>query len=496
MTSTPAPAPVQGALPARPLPPFADQLFGTLWPETGLVARPRLVGAALGVGLLAAVVLPFRDLGVGTFVVLLALTVTVAAADPRLRTPYHLVSATLCTLLGAMTFVRAAEWVVVLCLLAAAAVGVAALVGVRSFEGILAAGFALPLAPVRGMRWFGRSVAPAKASTSVWLPALRTAVVSAVLVLVFAALFGSADAVFARWVGTLVPDLSLDTLFVRGFVTVLVGGLTLAGVYVGLNPPQVERLALPAGSAVRRTFEWAVPVLLVVAVFAVFVAAQATVMFGGHAYLHRTTGLTYAAYVHQGFGQLTVVTLLTLVVVGAAVRKAPRATSRERLLTRAALGVLCLLTLVVVASALYRMHVYEEAYGYTRLRVLVRAFEGWLGLVVVMVLAAVVLLRGTWVPRAALLSGAAVLLVLALSNPDAGIARHNLDRPAGSGRLDTTYLEGLSADAAPVLAKAHLGTSCYAGAAPDATATSDPDATDDWLEWNLGRHRAPTLPCR
>ena len=54
------------------------------------------------------------------------------------------------------------------------------------------------------------------------------------------------------------------------------------------------------------------PVLLVDAVFLVFLAAQATANFGGHEYLERITGLTYAEYVHQGFGQLTVATALTL----------------------------------------------------------------------------------------------------------------------------------------------------------------------------------------
>ena len=147
-------------------------------------------------------------------------------------------------------------------------------------------------------------------------------------------------------------------------------------------------------------------------------------------------GLTYAEYVHQGFGQLTVATLLTLAVVAVAARKAPRSSGRERLLLRAVLGALCLLTLVVVASALYRMHVYEEAYGFTRLRLLVSVFEGWLGLVVLMVLGAGVRLRGSWVPRTVLLSGAASLLALAALSPDAYIARHNVDRFAETGKID------------------------------------------------------------
>ena len=117
------------------------------------------------------------------------------------------------------------------------------------------------------------------------------------------------------------------------------------------------------------------PVGIVIAVFVAFGVAQASAMWGGHAYLRRTTGLSYADYVHQGFGQLTVATVLTLATIALAVRKAPQRTGRDRLLLRIALGLLCLLTLGVVASALFRMAVYQQAFGYTVLRVLVDAFE-------------------------------------------------------------------------------------------------------------------------
>ena len=45
------------------------------------------------------------------------------------------------------------------------------------------------------------------------------------------------------------------------------------------------------------------------------------------------------------------------------------------------------MTIVVVVSALHRMALYEEAYGFTRLRLLVSVFEGWLGSVVLLVMA-------------------------------------------------------------------------------------------------------------
>jgi hypothetical protein len=206
-------------------------------------------------------------------------------------------------------------------------------------------------------------------------------------------------------------------------------------------------------------------------------------MFGGHDYLRRTTGLTYAEYVHQGFGQLTVATVLTLAVMAVARRKAALSTPRDRAMLRAMLGALCLLTLVVVASALYRMHVYEEAYGFTRLRVLVSVFEAWLGIVIVLVMASGIRLRGAWVPVASLVTGAVLLLGLAMTNPDAYIAERNIERFEQTGRIDWYYLSGLSADAVPVLADLPAE---YRGCVLEDGQPSD----DDWLEWNLGRIRA------
>lgn len=482
--STPAiPQPGPKTLPATP---SLDDLFGGFWPEHALPATPRHVVAAGLVGLLAAVVLPFRDLGIGTFLVLMAVAGVVASAWPRLRTRYHLAVGALCTLLVATVFVRDAQWVVALCLTAAFAVAVVTLTEGRTMPGLVTAGVAIPLAALRGLPWLGRSMTVSRMSGS-WVSVLRTVVLSGLLVLVFGLLFSSADALFASWAGAVVPDVSIPILVLRGILTVAVAGGTLTGVYVALNPPRVERLALPDAKPVARPFEWLVPVGLVAVVFAVFVAAQLTVMFGGHGYLRRTTGVTYAAYVHQGFGQLTFATLLTLGVVAVAARKAPRSSSRERLLLRFVLGVLCLLTLVVVASALYRMHVYEQAYGFTRLRLLVSVFEGWLGLVVLLVLGAGLRLRGTWVPRAVLLTGAASLLALGALNPDAYVARHNLDRYHETGKVDTYYLSGLSADAAPALSGSRLARVCRDG--------SGAAAADDWLEWDLGRWLASRHPC-
>jgi hypothetical protein len=318
---------------------------------------------------------------------------------------------------------------------------------------------------------------------------VRTLAWSLLALLVFGALFTSADALFASWVDTVVPNLTLGSLVVRAFVAVAVFGLTLAAAYVALNPPQVEIGAGASPAPLRNRFEWLVPVLLVDAVFVAFLAAQATAVFGGHGYVESTTGLTYADYVHQGFGQLTVATALTLLVVGLAARWAGRSPEDVRWL-RISLGLLCALALVVVASALHRMHLYQEAYGFTVLRLVVDVVEGWLGFLVLAVMVAGLAGWSRWLPRAALVSGAVALLGMVALNPDAWVADRNLDRYAATGRLDLSYLQSLSADATPVLAR-RLPPD-LAGCALRVLARNQlaDSVTSDWRTWNLARHRA------
>ena len=212
-------------------------------------------------------------------------------------------------------------------------------------------------------------------------------------------------------------------------------------------------------------------------------------MWGGHEYLQRTTGLTYADYVHQGFGQLTTATFLTVVVVALTLHVAARETRGDRVLLRVLLGSLCLLTLAVVASALYRMSLYQEAYGYTVLRVFVDGFELWLGLVITLLLIAGIRLSGRWLARAVLISVAAFTIGFVAMNPDAWVADRNIDRFEAGRTLDTLYLSTLSADATPTLVTRLPAevTQCLFGARDKAQLAAD---TDDALEWNLGRSRA------
>lgn len=466
--------------------PVIDSLFGDLWPEAGLGPQVRLLLLCLGVGVLSAVLLPYRNIGVALFGVLLLGGVVLWRTTRHHAGRWTTVSGVLCVGLASFSVLRAAEWLTVISVMLGVLVLTTALTDAKGFLALVAGLASWPLAAVRGLPLLGRTVAATSRINVVW-PVVRTAAISVVALVVFGGLFASGDAVFGSWAQAIVPHFAWDGLTFRFFVGFVMGGALLAAAYVALNPPRVDRVALPEGRPVARLWEWVVPVALVVVLFVAFVVAQAAALFGGHDYVQRTTGLTYAEYVHQGFGQLTAATVLTLATVALAVRKAPRSTSRERLVLRAALGALCALTLVVVASALHRMDLYQQAYGFTLLRVLVDAFELWLGLLVVLVLVAGVRLSGWWLPRAALVSAAVFVLVGGLANPEAWVAQRNIDRYQATGKLDAPYLRTLGVDATPAIVAGLPRELSACIVLPSAVAARAD--REDALSWNLGRSR-------
>ena len=468
--------------------------LATIWPERPLPPQPLVVLAALGIGAWAALTWPDRNVGIAVTLTLLAVGLLMVRVARYRAQPWTRLAAVLAALLASVTMLRDAGGVVALAVLVGVVAAAAGTTLARTMLAVPLSVMAWPLSALRGLPLLGRTFASTSRVSVLW-PVLRTAGISLVVLALFGGLFATGDAVFGSWAEAVVPDLGWDQIISRTFLLTLVAGVTLTGAYLALNPPAVADVGLPARRRASRPWEWAVPVGIVVALFAGFLVAQAAAMWGGHEYLQETTGLTYAEYVHQGFGQLTVATFLTVVVVGLTMRVASRETPRDRLLLRALLGSLCVLTLAVVASALYRMSLYQDAYGYTVLRVFVDGFELWLGLVVLMLLVAGVRLSGRWVPRAVLVSAAVFALGFAAMNPDAWVAARNIDRFDQGQSLDTDYLSSLSADAAPVIVE---GLPADVASCVLESAWVGSGDEDDLLSWNLGRSRATsaasTLP--
>ena len=352
--------------------------------------------------------------------------------------------ATLSVLLCAVVALRDAPWVGALSVVAAAGTAAVAATSGRSSGGVLLScrrGARVRRAPCRG--WGGARTRWPGVAARASVRALGAVSVTALLLVVFGALFASADAVFASYL----PQPDLHLLPGQAVVALLVTvGCAANGELVTAPPPTADLRAGEGRPSLR--WAWALPVGALAALVWMFVLVQVAALVGGHRYVDATVGVTYAEYTRQGFAQLVVATALTLVVVAVAVRHAPRASTADRLVVRAVLGALCVGTLAVVASALRRVDLYVEAFGLTRLRLLVVFGEVALGAIVLLVLLAGIRWSGAWLPRAVVAVAGVAMLALAAVNPDAQIVRHNTASTT-AGTLDLTYLRGLSADAVP-----------------------------------------------
>lgn len=480
-------------------------LFGRRWRGPGRPASPATVVALLVAAVVAALSIPLDRGGVGWLVTALAGTAALAvartvphqlsSAAPKPLVQWHPPSlsrarfgwsAATVALLGVGTF-RAAGWLFALCLLTALLTGALAVAGGRSLRGMTVAAIMAPFAGLRAVPWLARGLAAARrGSGGTSLRAAATVAVSVALLVVFGSLFASAEPAFAELISKVVPDVRPATVVRWIFVFVVSLGFLGGAAFLRAAPPDLSGLEGPGQRRVAR-LEWAVPLTLLVLLFAVFVAVQLTVLFGGSKHVLDTDGLTYAEYARGGFWQLLVVTGLTLLVLAGAAQWAPRESRADRILIRAVLGALAALTLVIVASALHRMDVYADTYGLTRLRVLVAVCEFWLGVVFLLILVAGLRLRAHWLPRAAVAAGVLALLSLAVANPDRMIADRNIARYEQMQRIDTWYLSTLSADAVPALDRLS-GENRYCALGPIADDLAhDPD---DWRGWNLGRAQA------
>ncbi|MFG3682445.1 DUF4153 domain-containing protein [Micromonospora chalcea] len=496
MGAPPYPGPGWAGHPQAPVwaprPPTPRTSFlGARWPgpkkATGRAAPLAVLAGAVG----SAVFVPLGRVGVGWFLGWLTLTVAVVLAVraktadlPRADRLIRAGWAAAALALMAVPAFRNAWWLVTFCVLGALGCATLAIIGGRLVRSILFGLVATPFAALRGLPWVRRHVTTSASAATV--SKVTVSVVATVVVLVvFGSLLASADAAFSEALGSLVPETDMGSVFSWVFLAVVGGLIAVAAVYTIAAPPDLSTVD-KSGERRIGLLEWAPAIGALVLLFAGFVVVQFTVLFGGQQHVQRVAGLSYAEYARSGFWQLLFVTLLTVAVLGGVGRWARRERPVERVLLRVLLGLISALSVVIVASALSRMWTYQKVYSFTGERIFVMAFEMLLGTVFLMIILAGVRFKGRWIPGTTVALAVAMLLGLAVLNPEDYVARRNALRYEQTGKIDAWYLRALSADATPSLAKLPDPVRrCTLSWIADDLAEPDP-----WYAWNLGRQRA------
>ncbi|MPZ88856.1 MAG: DUF4173 domain-containing protein [Nitriliruptorales bacterium] len=308
-------------------------------------------------------------------------------------------------------------------------------------------------------------------------------------------LLGSADVVFASFVdSTSVPTHAL---------------LLAAGIWGAAGLLRLAR-AKPADQpgSPRRWLGGIEGLILLGAVSAVlvaFAAAQLIALSEGGQRVIETAGLTYAEYARSGFFQLLAVAALNvalLLAVRAWVRPETDTMSRWVLISS---EVTVMLTLSLVVVAFRRLSLYIEAFDLTMLRLFVGFFTVWIGVVLLLIAGYLAgLWRGrAWFGPACGASGLLILLALNVMNPEAVVARYNLDRldartaerpTTRTPHFDLLYTAQLTDDAVPAIAETladlpEASTERQALVSHLCEPRTDPPF-HGWAAFNLARSRA------
>ncbi|MDS1270120.1 DUF4153 domain-containing protein [Lipingzhangella sp. LS1_29] len=470
--------------------------YGPPWPMPAPRPRPPLpetprwlLPAALVAGLLAAVLVPAARPGVGVTLAAVTVMLVVARGAAHRACVWSMLFGLVTVGLVAVPTLRDAQWLAVPSLLLAGGLASLAVSGAgRHWFGLLWGSFSVLRALGSVPRFLAAPLQTPEARRT-WVPLVGGLAAAVVLVAVFGLLFAWADAVFAELLrGFLTPDRpgSAALNVVVFLAAVLVAG---AGVLVGAWPVADSRLR-PRTTGPSRAL-WLIPLASVNVLFAMFVAVQAPRLFGGHATVQDVTGLIYADYAREGFFQLVVVAVLVLALVALARWLVPRERVTDHRMLTVLLGVLCVLTIIVLASALHRIDLYVDMFGFTRTRAMVFGAILWILAVFLLTLTAGVRdLWGhgvTWFPRAVALATGVGMLVFVAWNPDARIAESLETREVAT--VDAWYVSGLSADALPVVAGLpEPARSCALGSMNDRLERDEPATA-----WNHARSQAREL---
>jgi hypothetical protein len=334
-----------------------------------------------------------------------------------------------------------------------------------------------------------------------FVPVLRGLLIAAPILVVFVTLFASADPIFARTVEDLVGlDLDLGNVTGRLVLAAAIAWIATGAVAMAASSPPAPVESAGRGRAAWRlgTTEAVTVLVLVNAVFAGFVALQAAYLFGGLDTM-QAIGLSYAEYARRGFFELVAVAVLA---VGLAVALDRLTRTRSSWLIGAGVTLMTLTGAVLVSSA-FRMRLYQEAYGWTELRLYVLATIALLAVVLLAMVTGLLLDRVRWIGHVAIVAGLVIGIGLNVIGPVRFITDQNVARLAdpslvpehGTAGLDELYLASLGDDAVPALLRAlplldgkraewlglDLGLRLHRLREPGLEA---------WQAWNLGREVA------
>ncbi len=331
---------------------------------------------------------------------------------------------------------------------------------------------------------------------------LRGVLIALPVVSLFAVLLSSADPVFGDWLKRILDLEKLPEYLFRLWYVLIIGSF-LVGIYLHALYPNKEAAKPETMNAWMKPFlgwtETGIILGAIDALFIAFVIIQVRYLFGGTANITET-GYTFAEYARRGFGELVAVAVLSLMVyLGLST-----ISKRETRGARAGFSIVSILlmvnVLVMLASSLQRLLLYEGAYGFSELRTYTHVFIYWLAALIVVTIVLEILRQRGRFALALLVAGLGFAITLTVMNVDGFIVRQNVARTAQGEDLDFNYLQQLGTDAVPAMVTAYQQTDLpqnakdvLGSALACRTVAYDNQTPLPWQGFTLSGWRADTL---
>ncbi len=273
---------------------------------------------------------------------------------------------------------------------------------------------------------------------------------------IFGALLSSADPIFSNQLAAFFALFDIRRLaeYILRLSYILILAFFFSGVYLhAVRPVKEESRPDTAQPWLKPFLGWieaSVVLGLVDLMFALFVGIQFWYFFGGQANIN-SSGFTYADYARRGFFELVVVAVISLGLYLGLATITRRETALQRRSFTGLSVLLMAMVLVMLVSAFERLLLYENAYGFTQLRMYTHIFMVWLGLLMAAAVVFELLQRRQHFGLALLACTVGFGLTFGFFNIEDTIAHQNIARARQGLELDTAYLSGLGDDAVPAL---------------------------------------------
>ena len=250
-----------------------------------------------------------------------------------------------------------------------------------------------------------------------------------------------ADAQFEKLMIMLPKLVSFRVDYVIRFIVMLIYALGFFGFMQVLLQKKIEVIHKEASSK-PFTLDGIISLTIIVLldlVYVVFVAVQFKYFFSGTL----ENGLTYAEYARKGFFELLFVTIINLSLTTVIITFAKNIEGFVKQSIRIALSLLILSSGILLVSAMMRMMMYENAYGFTFTRVLAHSF-----MIFLMIIFAYTLVK-IWLEKLSLfhfyfIASLIYYVGINVVNIDKIVVDQNIIRYEETGKIDINYLSNLS----------------------------------------------------